>query len=309
MLLFLKYRMHSLVFLLLGAVYIAQVTLVKPNEVALKKYDITATDARLLALSIAIPYILIWLIALMGYLRLKTYTDAIKKGIDYPGFRLITLGVLWLALWLPLSTILNNEVVHIYEARNDLVVPIVRLNNYLNLFLLFPGFVYVFLGSRKLTNLAKTTIRTPNQLFVLFYIAFAAIYTLTVLNDPVKREASGIAIKATYYMPDWLIVSTIVIPRLIMWYLGFHAVQNIFLYRHKIKGTLYKVALHKFAFGLCVIVVASIVLRVFQSSTSQLGRLSLTAVFILLYLILIMLTSGFIWMSTGAKKLLYIENL
>lgn len=307
--LLLKYRAQTALFLGLAAIYICQVILVKPSEIVLKRYGISEFEVKLLALTIALPYLMVWIIGLLAHLRLKSYSDLIKSSKDGMGFKLIAWGVFFLALWLPLSTIINSEATRLSDIHHSWVQSAVIINNYLNILILAPAFLLVYLGSRKLAALAKTTIRTPNQTLVLGYIAFAALYTFVVLNDPVRHHPSGEVLKATYYLSDWLIILTIVIPRLLMWYLGLHAVQNILLYRQKVKGSLYKLALHKFAFGLCGVVAVSIILRSFQSFSPALSTINLKIVFVVLYLLIGFMTLSYVWMLKGSSKLLYVEKL
>lgn len=307
--LLLKYRLESTLFFLFALIYIGQTVLVKPNAIALQKYGLSVMEARLLGLSIALPYIVIWVIALIGYIKMKSYADLIKKAEDGKAMQYIAWGVFFLALWLPLTTIINSEANRLSEVNPSLVQTTVILNNYLNLLILLPGFLLTYMGSKKLTDIAKTSIRTPNQTLVLLYIAFAVLYTFSVLHDPVRNTPSDQVLKATYYLSDWLIVTTLVIPRLLMWYLGLHAVQNILLYKTKVKGSLYKIALDKFAYGLCGVIVTVVTLRCFQSFSPFLASLNLGMVMVVLYVLLIGLGFGFMWMYKGASKLLYIEDL
>ena len=307
--LFKKYPKQTAIFILLSIIYLTQTVLVAPDKAALAKYHLSSGQAKLIGLTFALPYLAIWFIALLSYLRLNTYADLIKKSKDGLGFSILASGVMWLAFCLPLSVVFTNFTTHTYMVHPDLISPMVRVANYFNLLVIAPGFILIYQGSSKLVALAKTRRRTPNTPLVLAYIAFAALYTFSVLHDPVRLLPNKNTIAASYYQTDWLIISTLVIPRLILWFLGLMAIENLYLFRMNIKGSLYKIAIHWFAVGIGGVAASSIILRGLQSFTPQLSRLSLGLVLMLLYAILLILGTSYWTLSKGAKKLLFIEKL
>ena len=303
-----RYKKISVLFVLFAIVYLAQSILISPDQATLDKYDISAGEAAWLSLTIAVPYIVIWFIALVGYLRLRAYVKPIKKSPDGAGFNMISKGIFWLALWLPITAIISGMSTHYYNANpattNDLII----INNYLNIALLLPAFALVYLGSKKLVSLVKVQQAWYSEKAILLYISFAALYVYLVLQDPSRLTPTGSSDVATYYLEDWAIVLTLIIPRLIMWFLGLQAVLNIYAYQKKVKGEIYKQALTKLAWGIGGVVIAVIVLRCLQSLSSQLNDLGLGMLLILLYILLIILSIGYVFIASGAKKLKRIED-
>ncbi len=132
---------------------------------------------------------------------------------------------------------------------------------------------------------------------------------MLTLEDSARQAPTHSVSIASYYLPDWLIITTIVIPRLILWFWGIKAVEDIYMYRKKIKGKIYKVALQNVARGIAAVVVATILLRCFQSLSSPIGELSLALIILLIYLLLIAIGIGYVLIYKGAKQLQKIEDL
>lgn len=293
------------------AFIVAYVTLTlstKTDQATLTKYSLSAAQARALSLTIVIPYIFIWLIALVGYLRLRTYALLIRDSKDGKAFRTISTGVLWLCLWLPIANITRALFMYYYTLHPSATANLVRLDNYINLVVLSLGFLYVYVGSKQLLPLVKKPTFAPTQTIVLGYIAFSALYILLTLRDPTRQFPTTAIPLATYYLPDALLMLTIIIPRLLLWFLGIQAVYNIYIFSKFVKGSIYKAALNKLALGLGAIVLATIVLRCVQSLSGVLLQMSLGVILAVVYALLLMISAGYILVAKGAKNLQKLEN-
>lgn len=304
-----RYKKLTALFLLFSAIYLAQSVLIKPDQTALDKYHISASQAVALGLTVAIPYIVIWFIALLGYLRLRSYAESIADSQDGAAFTIISCGVGLLALWLPISAIIGGFSTHYYAVHPSATATMVILNNYLNLALLFPGFLITYCGTRKLLAVINKSRPALPQKVMLLFICFAVLYTFLVLHDPARLAPTHAVTTAAYYLPDWLIVTTLVIPRLVMWFLGIQAVYNMYWYRQKVKGSIYKQALDHVAQGVGGVVLSTIVLYCVQSLSSPLNQLNLALLLLVVYLLLIIVSIGYLLIAQGAKKLQRLEEL
>src|SRR6185503_18856156 len=108
---------------------------------------------------------------------------------------------------------------------------LVRISNYATLLFLIPAYWYLRDGSEHLLALIKRPSSMMYQRTTVAYVAFSAIYVFLVLSDGARNHPTAAVETSSYYQPDWLIILTVVIPRLIIWYWGLQAVQNIILYR------------------------------------------------------------------------------
>ncbi len=304
-----RYRILAGTFLALSTAYISLSLLLPQDKAALNKYHITSGQDIALVLTIAIPYIVIWLVALVGYLRFKLYSDTIKKSKDGAAFHIISLGLLWLAMWLPLSAVLGVITTGYYRAHASATAQMVVLNNYINIVILLLAFWYMLKGTNQLLHVIKKPAPRLPQSMMMLFIASSAIFMLLVLHDPARQfPANGLAV-ATYYLPDWLTVLTIVVPTLITWHMGMQAVYNMYLYRKGVKGQIYKNAFSGIASGLSAVIIVLVVLRFFETLSSQVSKLALGPILLIIYLLLVALSVGYIRISKGAKNLQYIEDI
>ncbi len=305
----LKNKFLSVLFAVFSTVYLLQSLLTEPDKASLAKYHISSGQAVGLLLTIAIPYVVIWLVALGGYLRLQDYVQSIIKGKDGAAFAVIAKGILLLTLWLPLSAILANFLSRYYHVHPAATANAVRLDNYANLAILLPAFWLINHGAHKLLKVAKQPSYQFPQKIVIAFISLSALYVLIALSDPAREAPTQAVAAATYYLPDWAIVTTIIIPRLIMWFLGIQAIYLMYLYRQKIKGALYRDALKSLSQGLAWVIGTTIVLRLFQSVSTQLVNFNLGAILLILYGLLTIIAIGYSLIAKGAKSLQHIEEI
>ena len=307
--LILKNKKLSGVYAAFIIIYLLQILFVPVDKTTLAKYHVSVSSLRVITLSVALPYIIIWVITLIGYLRLNTYAELIKNNKDGAAFKVIAKGILWLGLWLPLSTIVNNFSSQYYTSHHSATANLVRFDNYLNLVFLIIGFVLISKGTNKLLLLIRKPALSMSQMTVLVYIAFSALYVLLTLHDSARALPTHKVAVASYYEPDWLLVVTLVIPRLIYWFLGVQAVHSIYIYRKKVKGKLYQQALNYLAIGLGGVVATTIILRCLQSLSSTLGQLSLAFLLAFIYVLLILISVGYVLIAKGARGLQRLEEL
>lgn len=307
--LFVRYKVLSGLFLIFSAVYLLNVVLTPPDKITLEKYNISSGQLIALLLTITIPYVIIWFIALGGYLRFKHYTDHIKASRDGTAFDIISRGILLLTLWLPFSALVGAFTGYYTNHHPSATAAMVRLDNYANLLLLLPAFLLINRGAAKLLTLIRKPIHQLPQTWMMVYIVFSAVYVFLALHDPARQVPTRDVLEATYYLPDWATLTTLVIPRLIMWFLGIQAVYYLYSYATKVKGSLYKLALVNLARGIGVVVGATIILRGFQSLSTQLNHLNLGALLLIIYILLLIICVGYYLIAKGAKRLRQIEEI
>jgi hypothetical protein len=307
--LFLRFKFLSLLFVGFTVVYIGQALNSVPDARILHKYNVSLDQLHVLTLSVIIPYIIIWFIGLVGYMRLKVYVNALGDSQDGTAFRNVALGILGLVLWLPTSVLLAGVASGYYGHHPDSTATQIRIVNYFNVVVVLAAFYYLYIGSKQLGAVAKVKSHGLTQRQSFYFMIFSVLYTFVALSDSVRQASHDPTVVATYYEPDWLIVLTVLIPRLIGWFIGLAAVANIILYRKKVKGAIYKLALRQLAIGLGIVVFAVVILRVLQSLTSVLGKFNLGLLFLLVYVLLVVIGAGYVYIARGASRLLKIEEL
>jgi hypothetical protein len=156
----LNYKKLVALFATFSLIYLLQSLLILPSKATLQKYHLNNTRADAVLLTIAIPYIVVWLIAMLGYSRLDSYVDMIKASKDGAAFRTISNGIFWFALWLPISAIAGNFTTHTYSVHPNLTATMVMTSNYINMVLLVPAFVLVDKGAKQLQGLVRKPVFT-----------------------------------------------------------------------------------------------------------------------------------------------------
>jgi hypothetical protein len=117
----LRYKRLTAIFTILAVAYFVLTITLPSNKTTLTKYHLTSGQDIILTLTIALPYLIIWYVAFTGYLRFKSYTDTIKKSKDGVAFNTISTGLLWLVLWLPISTIVGTITSSYYRSHKKVV--------------------------------------------------------------------------------------------------------------------------------------------------------------------------------------------
>ena len=298
----------SLLFVGLAVWYVVLTVTNIPSGDTLSKYHVSTAQAHLLLLTIAVPYIIIWMVGLVGYLKLHVYTRYLKAGKDASGFKTLSLGVLLLTIWLPFSTMLSTLSATYYAEHPSATAWLVRVDNYVNIVFLLAAFYLVYLGSLRLLSITRAKRIGMSHRQTVLYIVFAALYVFVVFNDSVRQVAATDTTTATYYLSDWWILLTIVIPRLYMWFLGFSAAANMILYRQEVKGAIYREALRMVAFGITGIVVTTVLLRIVQSLSTALNELNLALLLLIIYVLLLVIALGYLLLARGAERLRKIEE-
>lgn len=303
-----RYYPLTIAFMLLTVAYLVVTFATPVDQATLHRYRISTGNVSVLLITIALPYIIIWYMALIGYVRLRDYSQAIKGTKDGAALYQVSRGILWLALWLPVAAVVGAVTSYAYHKHPAATAHMVWINNYVNLALLFPAFWYCYQGSKQLIKL----VRQPERMLlggVIAYTVFAVLYTFLTLHDSSRQVPQHGVSVATYYLHDWLIVVTIIIPRLVEWLFGLQAAYNLYVYQTKVKGTIYKEALYSLSTGLSGIVIIIIILRCLQSLSGQLNKQSLGILLLIIYVLLGLIAAGYAMIARGAKSLKRIESL
>jgi len=268
----------------------------------LQNIDLSTTQYTLLSLTVLVPTAVIWYVAFYGYYKLKVYATMIKNTPDGKHVDRITTGLGILALGLPgsaLTTAAINTIVSYSPgfAGNGTVI-----KNYVALLFPLAAFVFINKGAHGLSVLSKQQInyRTANILaggFIIIGTIFChLVLTANSIND-------------LYHLPSLLVVLTLVCPYLYTWYLGIVAAYQTYLYGYTAPGKLYRQTWNLLATGIGAIIGAQIARQYISSTTLRLENLQLVRLLFIVYVLLGMLSVGFILVAAGAKRLQKIEEV
>lgn len=305
-----KLNKHYVLWAALGALYAFLTVLLPPDANSLVRYNLSVSQARLISLSFVLPYVAIWFAAFYGYVHCLAYAALIETKKDGKAFKTIGQGLMYLALGLPASAIINN-ILNQVKAHNPQLVPTTTIiTNYVSLAVIFAAFLVIRRGTALLADtIKKSNASYPQTLLRSAYVVFAVIYSYVTLSNPARQFPTIASPRAAYYLPDVLLVLTIVLPYLLVWLWGLQSAYEIHLYKKQVKGVVYKDSLGLLAKGLATVVVASAFLRFLTSLTTLLNRAALRVILVFLYLFLFIIGAGYLMIAVGAKRMKKIEEV
>jgi len=287
----------------LVVIYVLLTLLPAPDKITLAKYHLSSTGLRLLDLTILIPSLAMWLAAFYGYRRLHVYSQTIRGAKDGKPTANLAAGLLVLALGLPLSSILSSALALIARNHTGFAPAATIISNYAAVLYPLAAFIYIGMGARQLGELSERRLSYMQaNLVALVVIALGVVFC-----DLIARSHHDISI--SYHMSYTLVMLTMAIPYMYIWFLGLLAVMELYSYSKRVNGILYRKSWGLLAFGLGSIIVIDIVLQYLSTMSTWLNGLSLSGLLVLLYILLLALAVAFIVVAFGTKRLMKIEEV
>jgi hypothetical protein len=294
-------------FIILGVIYLAQVFTISANDSGLKRFHISTTKATVLSLAVVIPYLIIWAIALIGYLKFRRYVRRIRPSRDGQAMFVVMCGLFWLLLWLPINSIVGNLTNHLSDTHHAWASNLYRANLFVSLGILFVAFLLLYIGSMRIMALkeewhldAKALLW--RQVFYTTYACFSALYIFAVFAA--NRHSSQ---PVSLYFSDAVLLLAIMVPRLIMWFFGVHAVWNIRSFSRNTVAPIYREAFKYVAAGVGLITLCLVTIGILTTSNG-LSHYNLGIILVIVYAILVVMAAGWLVLGRGAGKLERIEQ-
>jgi hypothetical protein len=282
-------------------VYAGFILLPVPAAATLAQYKVSVLGLRLIDLTIILIVAAIWFAGFYGYAKLHTYSGLIKGDKDGKQVAKLTKGIFLLVMWLPVSSVISAVLNYFSMKHPGLMPAAIIIKNYVNLLFPLAGFIFISRGARGLSELVR---QRPSYL-----AANAWILSLTYVGLVYYRLVATTYHRAdVYHMPIWLILTTLVAPYVYMWSIGLLAVYEIYHYRRKVKGVLYRKSWDFLALGLGWLVLASIILQYVTTLSAHLAHLNIYWILLIVYSLLLLLSVGFVLIAIGTRKLQRIEE-
>jgi hypothetical protein len=298
-------RKNRAMFLLLAvliATYTAITLLSPPDPKILEQYSLSVFQIRLLLLTIIFPLACIWTIGFVGFTRVANYSAVICKSKEAPAFRNLTYGLAVLAFGSPILSIANSLLDNLGTRNPSLHGFSTIVINYLQLVFALVAYYLLYMGARELKKLAGKEFPRRKYLIIAGGVLLLAIvYCFFALTDPEHNDS-------IYFLPDWLVVASIVLPYVYSWYLGLRTAVYIHFYQAKQGGILYRQAFSYMAIGIGIVVTSSI----FTQLITAIGfatELNLRPLLVIVYALLAFIATGYVLIAVGANKLRRIEEV
>ncbi|MEJ0072491.1 MAG: hypothetical protein WDN27_00110 [Candidatus Saccharibacteria bacterium] len=298
-------RLKSRIFYWYSAFVVAFIGLTlfpAPDKATLIRYHITSAELRALDFTIIIPEVLIWFAAFYGYQKLYRYSQLIKASKDGRQIAKLARGLLLLSLGLPITTIIGG-ILSIIAAHNPgFKSASVIVNNYLGVVFPLAAFLWISMGARGLSELSKSRPR----LWLLNIVTLSVIVLGVVFCSLIVADHQEL--RTSYHMSPELVMLTLGIPYMYIWFLGLFSAAELQVYSRKVSGVVYREGWKWLIIGLAGVIFTSILLQYLTTLSTWLTSLALGWILLLLYVLLILLAAAYIVLALGAKKLMKIEE-
>lgn len=282
--------------------YAGFILLPAPAPATLLQYHVSALGLRLIDLTIILILAAIWYAGFYGYAKLHTYAGLIRGSKDGKQVAKLTQGIFLVVMWLPVSSVVS-AILNFIATKHPGLLPAVKIIDiYVNLLLPLAGFFLISQGARGLSELVRQrpTFAATNilQLLVIYIglIYYRLVATTVHRND-------------IYHIPIWLILTTVVAPYVYMWSIGLLSGYQVYLYRKKVAGIVYRKSWNLLSLGLCWLILTSISFQYLTSLSARLSHLSIYWLLAIVYSLLLVLSVGFVLVALGARNLQKIEEV
>ncbi len=290
------------------ALYLYETVQISPSDPVITRYHLTILNAIVLSLAVAIPYIIIWIVALNGYLRLRNYARTIRSSADGRALLHLVYGLFWLVVWMPLNTLLASGMKYVVLHYPSFGQWAHLIQIYFAIIILSIGYVLLYKASREMIAVIKHNIparvTVTKQAYYLVYSLLCAAYIYAIFHN-----SGGADNRVVSFLPDWGLLLTVIIPRLVMWFFGLQAVWNIYLYAKYVHGKIYKQTFRSLAVGLGLVSVSLILAGYISTIRTTIEGYSLEGLLAVIYLFLAIMSVGYVIIAVGAQKLRRIEDV
>ena len=287
---------------LLWALYVVLLFLRKTDN---SQIHIGLTATNIIRVSFALPILAIWLTATVAAVRFKNYTHLITGSREAAGFNRLANGLFFLTAYL-ISVLLVSRVAALF-AGTSFVYPVVFVKNHLSAYLFLISLIQLYRGAIALADITKVSLtRRQNLLIMLSYTAFTAIFVALFFHNPTnpKTLADGLP---SFAVSHGVLLFTLILPSLMAWILGILASMTIRAYAAKVKGTIYKQALHRLVIGIFGTTTFAILVQLLVLYASKLQHLGINALLFIVYVFLLAYGVGAALIARSARKLTLIE--
>lgn len=290
------------VYIVFVIIYVLITLLPSPDKTALTKYHLRPTGVRLLDLTVMIPELFIWFALLYSYLRLQRYSLLIKNNQDGRQISKLSIGLLVLAIGVPVSAIVSGILAAIARWHPEFAGTSTIISNYVSVIYLLVAFFLIYQAVRNLNEPYRSQPSTvANHAVVLIVITLGVIFC-----DLIARGHKTLML--SYHMSYSLVMLTLAVPYMYIWFLGLFAIVEIYEYSKRVAGIVYRRAWDRLALGLGSIIAIDILLQYLTTLYAWTAGLSLAGILLLLYVLLLLYAGGFIVVALGTKELMKIEE-
>ena len=292
----------------LALIYIVLIFVLPANEATLRTHHLSAWQYRLTLLAVTLPLVLAWVVAFVGYARLREYVQLVRKTPEGVHFDKLATGTAWLAWSLPLPAIVVLLLGGLANHWPGFYATSIIISNYLELALPLVAFSIIGVASRGLVNQAKLKISLLSSRLIMLLLLAAGVLYCYLAFQHLDLSSLG-STHNPYFLPLWLMVLSLIIPYLYAWFVGLVAAYEITLFSRQTTGVLYHQALRLLALGLVVIIASSIAQQYISGVQPRTNHLIFGYHMVLSSIFYVLSGVGFALLAIGANRLKKIEEI
>ncbi|HVE80954.1 MAG TPA: hypothetical protein VNA68_02325 [Candidatus Dormibacteraeota bacterium] len=282
-----------------------------PIATTSEELRIYTTKIKFVRFVLSFGYIISWFAAAYAVMHLARYCKLIHKSPESRGFSQLLSGLLVITLgmlaWPPMTAVRA-----LFTSNPDLIQVLTYFFNYLMIIPPLVGFYLIYRGTSKILEAVKVEnrFRIQSVWWFLALALFAVLYLWLLFINPQRNVSPAPGVPATFYLPDPLIIATIVLPAFTSWILGILAIVKINNFKDQAPGLIYKSALPAFSGGLAAVIIGSAALQAVVSvGTNKLFQLGAVPLVLTIYTFAGMLALGFMLLAKATKRLSRIEEI
>jgi hypothetical protein len=290
-----------------GVIY-AGVSVLTPIPPGSETYNLSSVAIKLLQLTLVLPIIAIWFIALYGALGFRDYSHSINKSPDGKALGTVASGLLFLIGSLVVSTLLGAAQPYMFQHGMGPLWTIIT--NYVAVLSLLLAFWRIHEGAKQLGALVGYRGVDRRRLWALTILVPTLIaYVWLMFHNPYRLHSPNTSKIVPYYLPDILLFATIIVPYALTWYFGLMASAYLRAYHANAQGIIYRRSLTGLSNGLIAVIASSLTIQLVTAVSPAVSTLGLEGVLSLLYLLIGIYALGHIWILNGARRLQKIEEV
>lgn len=267
-------RILATVYFPLSVAYVVLSYIYPTDPVTMIDRHWSYSQARIIALTFAAVYIVIWHFAYFAASELIAYSHSIKQYKDGEAFSLLASALFLIAVYLPfrcLSKISLNYAAHLHPSFTSTSNMII---SYINVLFPLAIYAYISMGGSRLFRMVRAKVPFGHVcILALILCTLAATYCYAAFSTSVKLTPSDWMVPINYDIVAPLRILTIVVPYLFMWVIGFIAVYQIYFYQQHVQGIIYKNSLKLLSTGLTMVIVTTVTVQYITVAAARIGHL------------------------------------
>ena len=295
-------------FIGIAVLYVALICLLPANNIVMDNYNLTSGQYRILFFLVQLPYIIIWFTAFYGYSSLQKYTTSLKRSPESEDFRLIAKGVKYLAFGMPLISLIAiclNSISNMNQSFTPIAIITI---NYLSLLVPLIAYTTIRKGTHGLADRAKVKFSIADTRSIMFTLVIIGVAYCYFTFRKLNLDSLG-ASDNPYYLPAWLMISTVLIPYLFAWFSGLLAAYEIVLYSRQVQGVLYRQSMRLLSLGIVGVIAGGVGLQYLRTVLPRTGYITINNGLVWSYIFYVFLAVGFSLLILGAIRLKRIEDV